>query len=500
MYFLKNICCQFMALSLFVILCMASCTDKNTGDRRAELIAMTPDNASIIAFDPIAILKSAGADVDGKRIEPMPTLSRFTDAGSFGAYFSAITSADGVNRSATVIGGDNNGYFWLIALDSPSAFVSWTKNNDYEITTIDEYTVCLKQVDSFPCAFVVDGSTAWFVPSAPTPDDAMKLVKKIKAAASESSIAQWKVERLAGSDINLLIDMKSYGEMMSAVLSTAGIELPQARDNAQPAYSVTDIAFDGPTIKINSECYDASGNHAPMFVAGTYSPISSSLLSFVKDYQLSLSFSLPDVVKNTIGAMLKNTYSLPECLAPGLMDVTQALKPLKSFSIGMSIDENASIADLKPTDMSAILSIEYDKGEADKTLPGLLDYIHNYDLGMTLANGMKAWRENSMYVVAPVTEFPDFKIYFSAKDNFAFVSTLAGMADLDMDASSGASDKIADFSLNLKKSHPVLAIFNCPFGVEINMTSTDEKSEGYVTLTDVEGGFLENIIKFITRL
>lgn len=101
--------------------------------------------------------------------------------------------------------------------------------------------------------------------------------------------------------------------------------------------------------------------------------------------------------------------------------------------------------------------------------------------------------------MSPVSQFPDFKIYFTGKENVALISTDADIADTKLKSDSSLENLVAYISIDLKKTHPALALVNCPFGVKLYATTTAEKSEGYMTLTDTDGQLLETLINFISR-
>ncbi|MDE5567410.1 MAG: hypothetical protein K2J12_03105 [Muribaculaceae bacterium] len=500
MKFISNLCRPLAAICLLTVMLASSCSKEESVDRRAELLALVPDNASVVALNPCAILKSAGADVNSKKIKLTKQLERLSEIdNAFGVYFNLITGADGVNRRSTVAGGTNDGYFWLIALDSPSAFISWAKKNDFEVTADEKQTVCLYETEGMPCAVIVEGNIGWIAATAPTAEDAIKYVADNKANAENNSFAQWKIDRMLKSDINMFIDVASYTEMIQKLYEQIGMNmnLPSFY-SGKCAYGLSDINFDGPTVKMTAETLDKDGKTTPMFEPGTYTLIPSEMLALIKKHQIAFGFSIPDAWTEMFGTL----YAQEEMSSFGKdyqNIVKSTLKCLKSMVSGISFDENASIATAKPTDLSGIFAIEYDKEAAEATAADWAALAQGTDFEATLSNSWKAWKEDSTFAISPVAQFPDFKIYFTGKENVALISTDANIADTKLKSDSSLDNLIAYISIDLKKTHPVLALVNCPFGIKLYGTTTADKGEGYLTLTDTDGQLIETLVNFISR-
>ena len=296
----------------------------------------------------------------------------------------------------------------------------------------------------------------------------------------------------------MFIDVASYTEMIQKLYDQIGmnISLPSAY-SADCAYGLSDINFDGPTITMTAEAFDKDGKTTPMLAAGTYTTIPSETLALVKGAQVAFGFSIPDAWAE----MFSNLYTQEMSnFGQGYQDVVKStIKCLKSMVFGMSFNENSSIATAKPTDFSGTVAIEYDKAAAETTAADWAALAQETDFEATLANGWKAWKEDSTFVVSPVSQFPDFKIYFTGKENVALITTDADIADTKLKSDSSLDNLVAYISIDLKKTHPALALVNCPFGVKLYATTTAEKSEGYMTLTDTDGQLLETLINFISR-
>lgn len=499
MKFISNLCRPLAAICLLTVMLVSSCSKEASVDRRAELLALVPNNASVVAIDPSAILKSAGAEVSSKKIKLTKQLERLSEIdNAFGVYFDIITEADGVNRYSTVVGGTKDNYFWLIAIDSPSAFISWAKKNDFEVIADEKQTVCLKEIETMPCAVVIEGNVGWIAATAPTAEAAVEYVAANKALAENNSLAQWKIDRMVKSDINMFIDVASYTEMIQKFYEMVGMNmnLPSVY-SGECAYGLSDINFDGPTVRMTAETFDKDGKTTPMFEAGTYSLIPSEMLALIKNHQIAFGFSIPEAWTEMFGNLYAQEMSN---FGQGYQDVVKStLKCLKSMVFGISFDENSSIATAKPTDFSGTVAIEYDKAAAEATAADWAAVAQGSGFESTLSNGWKAWKEDSTFVISPVAQFPDFKVYFTGKENVALISTDANIADTKLKSDSSLDNLIAYISIDLKKTHPMLALVNCPFGIKLYGTTTVDKSEGYLTLTDTDGQLIETIINFISR-
>lgn len=479
---------------LLLSLIVTSCS-KNLSDRRGELLALVPDDAPItVALSPAAILKSAGADASDRGITLSKELEQLTSKDNdVKQLVDFITSAEGIDYNCAVIAGGSEFGSVLFALDNPGKFKSWAENNGLDVSDEGAYTVCHSK-DAMKPGIVIDKNIAWFIGSCPEAAKAVAIVESNKERCKNAPIAEWKINRLSNSDVNVFVNLDTYSAMITSIMSIPGLSMPKyyAPDCK---FTVADFNFDGPTLRLSGEAFDEKGKPAAMLAEGTFEPIPVKTLDLVKDCQIAFAFTMPEAIKNMIG-----TFVAQE--AAGMGDeytnfITASLNTLKSMTFGASLDENASIASLKPSDITATAAIVYNKTSADSVVKDVIALADNTEIEATLSNGWKAWKEDSTFVIAPVPQFPDFKIHFSGHGDVALVST---DAEVKLSDDTAASDLTGYASINLKKSHPALKLLNTPFGIEIYGATTNMKSEGHITLTDCDTPILETLIKFFSRL
>lgn len=481
------------AVLLFSLI-VTSCS-KNAADHRGELLALVPDDAPItVAMSPSAILKSAGAEASDRGITLSKELEQLISKDNYVKQFvDLIASAEGIDYNCAVIAGGTEFGSVLFALENPDKFKSWAENNGLDVADEGAYTVCHSK-DAMQPGIVIDNNIAWFIGSCPEAAKAVTIVESNKERCKNAPLAEWKINRLSNSDVNVLVNLDTYSAMISSIMSMSGLSLPQYY-SPECKFTAADFNFDGPTLRMNGEAFDEEGKPAAMLAEGSYEPIPVRTLELVKDCQIAFAFTMPDAMKDMFGSLIAQEAAGMD--AEYTKFVTASLNTLKSMTFGASLNENASIATLKPTDITATAAIVYNKTAADSLAKDVIALANDTDIEATLSNGWKAWQEDSTFVIAPVPQFPDFKIHFSGHGDVALVST---DADVKLSDDTAASDLTGYASINLKKSHPALKLLNTPFGIEIYGATTNMKSEGHITLTDCDTPILETLIKFFSRL
>ncbi|MDE6368110.1 MAG: hypothetical protein K2K94_02610 [Muribaculaceae bacterium] len=487
---------QLSALCLLMVILLSSCAkDAATGDRRAELLSALPDDAMMtVALSPAAILKSAGMEATSDGIKLSKSIERLVASNSsLNKVVSFITSAKGIDYEAAVVaGGISNGYV-LFALSDVDKFCEWAKDNDMDVTKDGSYTVCYKDVQT--PAIVIDGLTAWFIGSAADEEKAVSIVENNKSAAAKNKIAQWKIDRLQKADVNAIVNIDAYGKEMSSAFVMLGLPALPNLYASNCRYTAGDINFDGATVRMTGEAYDETGNSTTMFAEGSFSPIPSSALALVKDAQIALGGTLPDALKDMIVNMTA-MYKLDQQYRDIL---SQCLNSLKSIAFGISTRDGMSIANFKPSDINATIAINYDKAADDEAVAILTPLAQNFGFDKEFAEGWNAWTGKTTFDITPEPKMPDFKIYLTGRDDIALISTEANISDIKLSDDSSLNGLLSYLSIDLKKSHPGLTLAGCLFGIEARMTATNEKSEGYLTLTETDTPILESLITFISR-
>ncbi len=484
-------------LVMLIALISSSCT-KQTEDHRHHLLSVLPDDVSVVAFNPTSIFESAGASVSSDAIALPKQLAWMSSANEIIAtYAELITSAKGIDRNCTVIGGNTDTYFWLMAVNDTSGFQSWADKQGWTISQSEGYTVCMKSDDNNSPAVVIDNDIAWFIPSSGDASQAAAYVTSFKSGDTRQAIASWKVEHLMDNDINIIVDLKSYSELMSALFAQSGVEMP-AYYAPDCRYSTAEIDFDGPTLRVHGETFDEQGNRAPMLSNSSYEPLKPATLDLVKDCQIVAAFAVPDQMKKAFADFSSSQINSFGTAYAGT--ISSVINTIKSLALGISMDESSSVMNLKPTDITFTAAISYDKAAAGPIATDLIALSQGSGAEAVVAAAIKACQENTTFSFAPVAQFPDFKINFTGRDDAAIVTTVSDINSLTTADSEKCNDLIAYMTIELKKSHPLLTLANCPFGVKMRFTSTNESTDGYITLTDTDSPILESLISFIGRL
>lgn len=487
---------RILGTALFLAAILASCSKDQSADRRAELLASISDDASVtVAFSPSAILKSAGLEANADGITLSKPIERLVAANSgLKKIVDFVANAKGIDYSAAVVAGGTTDGTALFALADRARFCNWAKEAGMEVTDEGDFTVCYKGPHT--PAIVIDNMTAWFLGSAADAQAAAEIVKKHQAAAASNRLATWKAERLAKGDINVLVDIVAYNKEMSSAMAMLGIQGVSDIYGDNCHYSISECTFAGPTVRISGEAFDSEGNATPMFAPESITTVPSEALGVVKDDQIAIGGTLPDAWKSLMLNILMARSGLDSDQAA---IVKQTVDAFKSLVIGLSTREGMSITSASPSDVTANVFINYDKAQATKAVEMMMPFARDLGIASQLSEVWKALSGESTYTITPEATLPDFKLYLSGRDALAIVSTDPAMSEAKLPADPKLAGLIGYVNIDLKKSHPALSLSGCPFGIEARFTTTNEKSEGYLTLTDTDRPLLESLITFISR-
>lgn len=489
MNILKSFSCRIATVATVLSLVLASCSKTETADRRADLLANVPDDATItVAFSPAAILTSAGIEVKSDGLTLSKSIERLlsSDQDAY-SMIKKIAGAKGINYNSAVIAGGTTGGCVLLALQDAGKFCSWAKDNGLTVENEGEYTVCY--TDQMSPVIVVDGLTAWFYGSADKAK-AVSMVEETKAAATEKKLADWKLPILTKGDVDMIIDMSSYSLELNKLLSVVGMS-NLVPDCEEGLYSTCDFNLDGSTLAITGDVYDSNGKIAPMFAEGTYTPLSKGIVDLVKGSQWACAASLPETYKNIFMAVVLS--EMRGMSAEQQNTVSSLVGSIRNFALGFSMDENAMLINPKPSDFAATLALNIDKPAFGKAINTLLAGFPEPQV----AEAVNAWINNTSTTIHP-TGVNDFSITFAGEGDFAIASTDEAKALTKIDPSD-VTNLTAYFKLDLPKGHALPSMFNCPFGVDAEGYTTDSHTEGHVTLTETDAPFLETLINFAAR-
>lgn len=492
---LPNLRSIIASVTMVMILFLSSCSNEENTASRSQLLGLIGNDALVIgSVDPAAILASAGAKVDGGDIVLPDNFNRMAKNGNKAVKaLTELTSAKGVDYHSLVFSATADDYTILFAIKNASKFASWAKDKGMVQETIEQYQVFTGDEN---VAIVVDNDVAWLIVDPENAAEAAEKVNTKAKAALANPTPQWIVERLTKGDAAFIVDPKSMIDAVGGDFKQSELDYTDFY-NQEYKYFAFDCKFDGPSLKLTGHSYSADGKLVDMLPDGSYEPISTKALSLVKDSQIAMAFSFPDNWKKIYESVYKMNgmnYN------PEYVDaVSSSFDAIKSISLGASLREGATIATLTPTDIKATAAIAYDKSLLNASAKKWVNIAKDGGFEASLANGWKAWNEDSTFIIAPVAEFPDFKIYFTGRDDLALISTDAAISKTDITPASSLDNLVGFFSVDIKKNNPILQMVACPFGIKIYGTSNASMSECEFTLTDCDGLFLESIIGYASR-
>ncbi len=465
---LKN--CAFIILAA-VAFALPSCS-KDRGDRRADLLAMTSaDDVLTIAAEPSRVLKSAGFTVEKGKIVASDKLNGLKGT----EEFVEVINTSGLDYHSCVLSGGENRFYFLAAIDDKGAFTGSLKDKDFKAETVDG----LEIYEGSDGSFVIDKDIAIYLPATEA-DEAATKAKAIMDAAARNPRPQWQIERLAeANDINIMMSTAKMAELAAqADRQTAMMVKTMMASSA--AYSFATFNFDGPKLDCKAEYLDEEGSQTDFTDPSTITPLDHAILAMSNSQQMFAAFSVPKGLKDYIAAMgIKG----PEADA--------YLEAIRSFAF-MGTVKGANF--ISPDNYALGFVLSFDP-KIRETVSAGLDNL----AGMASMVNAKATREGDLLTVTTEYNRIPLTIYARLHDDYIVVTNALALTEKATGPSPVSGNVYSYADIDLPKDGIPLSLAGCPFGIHATGRSDLSEGEATITLTDTEGGFIENIIAFASK-
>lgn len=465
---LKN--CLLLVIAA-VTLALPSCSKEDV-DRRADLIALTSaDDVLTIATEPSRVLKSAGFTVEKGKIVASDKLRGLKGTEDL----VEVINTSGLDYHSCVISGGENRIYFLAAIDNKSAFTGSLKDKDFKAETIDG----LEIYEGSDGSFVINKDVAIYLPAKDAAEAAAQ-AKAVIDAAARNPRPQWQIERLAeANDVNIMISVAQIAELAASADKEAGA-LFKSMMTTDAAYSFATFNFDGPTLKCKNEYLNESGSRTDFTDPSKITPLSRDILALGNGQQMFAAFSIPEGFKNYFAAMgLKS----PETDA--------YFDALRAFAFIGSV-KGANF--MSPDNYSVAFTLSFDPAIRETVSTGL-DNLAD----MASSVNAKASREGDLLTVTTEYNRIPLTLYAKLHDDYIVMTNSLALTEKPSGSSPVSGDIYSYADIDLPKDGVPLSLAGCPFGIHIAAHADLSEGEATVTLTDTDGGFIENIITFASR-
>lgn len=465
---LKN--CAFIILAA-VALALPSCS-KDRGDRRADLLAMTSaDDVLTIAAEPSRVLKSAGFTVEKGKIVASDKLSGLKGT----EEFVEVINTSGLDYHSCVLSGGENRFYFLAAIDDKGAFTGSLKDKDFKAETVDG----LEIYEGSDGSFVIDKDIAIYLPATEASEAAAK-ARAIMDAAARTPRPQWQIERLAeANDVNIMMSLAKIAELAESADKQTGA-LFTSMMTTDAAYSFATFNFDGPTLNTKAEYLNESGSRTDFTDSSKIVPLSRDILALGNGQQMIAAFSIPEGFKNYFAAMgLKS----PE--------TDTYFDALRAFAFIGSV-KGANF--MSPDNYGVAFVLAFDPTIRETISTGLDNLA-----GMAPMVNAKATREGDLLTVTTEYNRIPLTIYARLHDDYIVVTNALALTEKATGPSPVSGNVYSYADIDLPKDGIPLSLAGCPFGIHATGRSDLSEGEATITLTDTEGGFIENIIAFASK-
>ncbi len=467
--FLKN--CLFI-ISMFTVIGLTSCSKENR-DRRADLLALTSaDDMLTIAAEPAQVLKSAGFTIENGKIVASEKLAKLKGT----EKFVDVINSSGLNYHSCVVSGSQDNIYFLAAIDDKSAFTNALKDKDFKAETADGLEIYAGSDGSL----VIDDNIVICLPSKDAAEAAVK-VKAIMDAAARNPRPQWQIERLSeANDVNIMMSIAKIADAAASADKNSAA-LVKSMISTDAAYSFSTFNFDGPTLKCKAEYLDESDSRTDFTDPSKIAPLDHAVLALGNGRQIVAAFSIPEGFKNYIAAMgLKS----PETDA--------YLEAIRSFAFIGSI-KGANF--MTPDNYSVAFVLTFDAGIRETISTGL-DNLK----GLASMFNATATRDGDLMTFTSELNRMPLKVYAKLHDNYVVLTNDIALTEKASGPSPVSGTVYSYGDINLPKNGIPLSLAGCPFGIHLEGQRDLSGGDATITLTDTEGGFIENIIAFAERL
>lgn len=471
-----------------------SCSSDSVSDRRKELLSMVSDDAAfVVATDPSTILKSAGFDVNGNHVKASKELERIASKNNDAVEFlTELSNAKGLDYHNFVASASAQSIYAVFCLSNADDFGSWLKNKEFIRNTSGQYDVFSHD----GLSIAINGDIAMIANwDSDEPEAIASQAAAIVETAKTNPLKAWKADRMCAAQTDMLYSFDGLAEAMKG-LGMPEIPTKYYAENCK--FAMLSLNFDGPTLKMNGETYDAEGHKTPMVEKGTYTPLSNETLALVKGYQLGWAFSVPA----SFGQMMTELYSNPMMGYPTQYAelLGSLFEGIKTMGMGISLKDNANLFQFSAKDLSAVITGSYDKAKLEAAVAELAKNMNlsDEDLAKAMAVTDDA-RDGEIHSASLDNIYPGLTLYSKATDNDFIMANEEATVAINPARLDIPRDVLSYGALKLAKSHPLLTLGQCPFGIDMEGYAYDDSYEGEIKLIDCEGGLIYNIISYISK-
>lgn len=534
-YFLRHTS-LFVAAVMLVAMAGCSGCDKN-GDKREELLKHVANDAILIATVNLqAYIESAGGKVeDGTLTVPaaIERLVKQSDEKDARKALELVSSVKGVNLQSAVLAIYDDGKTkydsqkvkgsLMLYITDEDDFKTWIKDVGFDEEKDGDYKgYSYSKMEMY---IVLNGDIAHVVPGEEDFSDAVEKVKEMEKSADDKELDKWKVEFLCNEKA------AATGLVFVDEIEDLGDELDEVKEiNSEARVLAFEQIVDGAHIQTTIKALDKDGKPADIVSAANLSTLDPNIFTyFPADYNffgaMTLngklfgefkSYMFRDINRGMIEALFGDNvdnYRKPHYDEYGYyayyydnpleeaMDsisrtpaFTQPSEQTTALGIGLGITSGASIDFNNP---ERILNYISTRAALSFSSPG------------NASNYYKAWSELNMAgesATDQVIEFSPYylpnKLYMMRKSNDIILSGTRTFDTASHSFPCKLDDAVAFAQVNIPKDDPLMKALplSVGFGVKIWAVATRNSVTIDMTLTDTEGGFIENLLDLAAKI
>lgn len=501
-----------LAVLTLSVLTISSCSK----DKRAELLKNVSDDAAFVTTaNPSAFIKSAGGNTEDDKITVPDAFAKIakSELGKDGRQLiKLLESVEGINLESMTVAmydrEDCKGSIMFYVTDRDD-LTKWLEDNDLEQSKSGDYITFTGDND---LNIVLDGHIG-HVCFCSDIDDGVDYVKEIKGKADRKPLEAWKTEYLTGEAVfSALVMIDNFDDSMARAMRS---------DETNPDLSVIagDIMLDGLHMAVNIKSLDKDGKPVDYVAEGSTGSLDPEMFNyFAEDYTLFGGVSLegkafkgllPEVMRGFNTALLQGLFNddpsdyiryyfdeygtyqsvNPFQDAANSDNFTQPSSKVNGLAFGLNIKPNAKV------DLS-------DKSSLKKALTATaLFSFKNADNAASYFDAWKNMHLNGSDVSDKKISFTPYdmngeNVFMLLKGDDVLLSTKSSVNAGEPQLPGDLSNAAAFLSLNLPKSSPVLKALpvKVNFGIKAWLKVSNNSATLDLTLTDTEGGLLENFL------
>lgn len=510
---------------------LSSCS--GSGDKRAELLKNVSDDAVVVfTMNPSDFITSAGGNTDNGEITLPPMLEKLMKnsmSKSEQRMFRKFTEANGLNLESFVCAiyvdrDDEPDPVLMMYLKDADKFADYLQDNDFEEEKEDKMR-CFVNEDSHTVV-VFDGKIAWVVARCRYADDAADKVEEYKEDAKKERLSDWKrnylgdkdnafsamvfLKDIPSKDVENFYDTKYINddaEVLAAEMSLDGLRLTAAVRMFDKNGKEADLVSESDLESVNPDILSYFGKDMTAFGAMSlsgrvYKDVKTDMMEdFNKELVLGLfgddiskyiqstydSYYYYSYYSNPMRDSLRTIASSHQFVSP--------LKRLGSVGLGIGVTNGASFDINKQPDFGKILNA---------TLVGSFEQesqAQNYFKQWSRLNMIGKEKSGDALVFTPYY-LNKARVYMNQKSSDVILSTDKKIEKTSHSFPSDLKNAVAFASVNLPKNGSLIKALplKVNFGIKGWLCVTRNSAVLDLTLTDTDGGFLQNWLELAEKV